>query len=463
MGQPACFTSQKKDSAKAIRITAISLPAYDAWLDKRSARIKNWIEANGFRAKKESFLVLPGGNGSVQSVLAIYDPEKPHRCFSNLAEKLPSKHIYTLGENVSASLAYEAALGWGLGGYRFDRYKEKQTQPPVLCFPRKADKKTVLRYLEGARISRDLINIPAIDLGTEELADEAKKIAQSAGAQVTEIVGKELLKKNYPAIYTVGMASPRLPRLVDITWGNPKHPKITLIGKGVIYDTGGLSIKPNNNMLLMKKDMGGAAHALSVLSMVADAKLPVRLRVLLPIVENAVAGNAYRPGDIISTRSGKSVEITNTDAEGRLIMADCLTEAVSEKPEFVIDFATLTGASRVAVGHEMASLMCNDKSMQAKIMQANDKEGDRLWPLPLNDDYRSQLSSKVADINHCPLHGFAGAILAGLFLESFLGDNPPRWAHMDSPGWNKFSVPGYPVGGDAFGVWALYRFIKDQV
>lgn len=455
--------SEKDVSGTPITIKAVEASHYEVWLNKAPQRFKNWVTENEFKGSANTFIPLPNGSGKIDRILGIYKIGEERSLFATLAEKLPACRSYCIHSPQSPKFQTEAMLGWALGAYKFDRYKSGSKSPaPTLITPEKADTAMATAFARAAYIVRDLVNIPANDLGTSELADYAKKIAKECKAQFTEIVGDDLLKENYPTIHTVGRASINQPRLVDISWGKSSDPKITIVGKGVIFDSGGLDIKPSSGMILMKKDMGGAAHALALLSLVAQAKLPINLRVLLPIVENSISANAYRPSDVITTRSGKTVEVGNTDAEGRLIMADAITEAVSENPEYVIDFATLTGAARVAVGHELAGLFSNDDKMLEAIFKASKQTKDRLWPLPLHKPYAQMISSKVADIDNSGSSGLGGATTAALFLESFLGDTPPKWAHIDSPGWNKAHAAGHPAAsGDAFGVWAVFEFLKN--
>ena len=298
-------------------------------------------------------------------------------------------------------------------------------------------------------------------MGPKELAAAARKLAKTHKAQITVTSGDQLLKQNYPTIHAVGRAASDPPRLIDLRWGNVRHPKITLVGKGVCFDSGGLDIKSSAGMRYMKKDMGGAAHALGIASMVMAAKLPIRLRVLIGAVENAISGNAYRPGDVIKTRQGLTVEVGNTDAEGRLVMSDCLTEACREKPEAVLDFATLTGAARVALGTDLPALFSNNDGLAKDLLDASEKSVDPIWQLPLFDDYRGLLKSDIADLNNISTGGYGGAITAALFLQAFVDDKTP-WAHFDLMAWNTQSRPGRPVGGEAMGLRAVYSMLEKR-
>ena len=324
-----------------------------------------------------------------------------------------------------------------------------------------ADKAEVNRLARGIAITRDLFNLPANDLGPQDLADAAKKIARTHKASITVIKGKDLLTKNYPSIHAVGRASSRPPCLIDLRWGKTSSPKITLVGKGVCFDSGGLDIKPASGMLNMKKDMGGAAQVLGLAHMIMDSGLSVRLRVLIPAVENAISGDAFRPRDVLQTRKGLTVEVGNTDAEGRLILSDALTEASKEKPEMVIDFATLTGAARVAVGTDLPALFCNNDDLAKKIMDYGLKNNDPVWRLPLWAGYKHLIESNVADLSSTGSTPFGGAITAALFLENFIETDTP-WAHIDLMAYNTKARPGRPEGGEAQAIRGIYAMLKDQ-
>jgi leucyl aminopeptidase len=319
----------------------------------------------------------------------------------------------------------------------------------------------VSRVADAATLARDLVNTPANDMGPQELADAAQQVAQHYGAKFGCIVGDDLLTQNFPLVHAVGKASPRAPRLVDFTWGDPSHPKVTLVGKGVCFDTGGVDLKPSSGMLLMKKDMGGAANVLALAQMVMDAKLKMRLRVLIPAVENAVAGNAFRPLDIYPSRKGPTIEIGNTDAEGRLVLADALTLADEEKPDLLIDMGTLTGAARVALGPELPPFYTNDEQLAADVARCATAERDPLWQLPLWPPYDSWLDSKVADINNAPSNGFAGSITCALFLQRFV-EHAKAWLHLDIYAWTPNAKPGRPEGGECQGARALYRLLSER-
>ncbi|PPR60440.1 MAG: Cytosol aminopeptidase, partial [Alphaproteobacteria bacterium MarineAlpha4_Bin2] len=351
-----------------------------------------------------------------------------------------------------------AALGWALGTYVFDRYRKIARPQAKLVWPAGASRSAVNGMASSIALTRDLINTPASDLGPAELAAVARQLAREFKARCSVIVGDELLKKNYPMVHAVGRASNRAPRLIDIVWGNPRHPKVTLVGKGVCFDSGGLDLKPASGMKLMKKDMGGAANALGLARMIMAAKLPVRLRVIVPAVENSVSGDAFRPMDVLRSRAGITVEIGNTDAEGRLILADALYEAASEDPELILDFATLTGAARIALGPEIPVMFANDDPLAADLFEYGEAVGDPVWRLPIWKPYRRSMDSKVADINNIGEMPQGGAIIAALFLNEFVKVTVP-WAHFDIMAWNTSSRPGRPAGGEAMAIRAAYETI----
>ncbi|MGH9320777.1 MAG: leucyl aminopeptidase family protein, partial [Vicinamibacteria bacterium] len=362
--------------------------------------------------------------------------------------------------------AEAAALGFALGTYRFERLRkssEKEKELARLAWPEGSDRKRVTSAAEATMLVRDLINTPASDLGPAELASAAEDVAKKYQGALRVIVGDALLEQGYPAIHAVGRAAApdRAPRLIDVTFGEPSLPKVTLVGKGVCFDSGGLDLKPANNMKLMKKDMGGGAHVLGLASMIGDAGIPVRLRVLIPAVENSVSGSALRPLDVVRTRKGTTIEIGNTDAEGRVVLADALAEASSESPALLLDFATLTGAARVALGAELPALFCNDEPTAAALVAKAEAESDPLWRMPLFKPYRKQIESKVADLTNSTDSPLAGAITAALFLQEFVSAGIP-WAHVDLMAWNTSSRPGRPEGGEAMGMRAAYAVIEER-
>lgn len=353
------------------------------------------------------------------------------------------------------------ALGWALGAYSFERYRKPAGERPELVLPKKADRAAVEAEAAAIYHARDLINTPAQDLPPSKLAEAVQEIGRSRGAQVRVVVGEALLAENYPSIHTVGRAAADPPRLADLTWGRPGDPKVTIIGKGVCFDSGGLDIKSSAAMKMMKKDMGGAAAAIALARMVMDAGLKLRLRLMIPAVENAIAGNAFHPLDVIRTRKGLTVEVGNTDAEGRLILCDALAEADAEKPAMILDFATLTGAARVALGPELPALFSNSDALADALLAQGRAQDDPLWRLPLHPGYRGYLDSKVADMSSTGDSPFAGSITAALYLERFVSDTTP-WAHIDTFGWNAKARPGRPEGGEALAVRAAFAMLKDR-
>ncbi|MFN4282554.1 MAG: leucyl aminopeptidase family protein [Alphaproteobacteria bacterium] len=464
-------------SAKAIPITPVFADGLKSWLAKQPARLKAWVKAGGFDAAAGSVSLVTGQGGALERVLlGLGKTAGPAGHMNELAggaaaegrlwryaglpAKLPAG-AYAIDADLPPAEATAAALGWALGSYRYNRYKPAKPYGAKLAWPAGADRAHVERAAEAHALVRDMVTTPASDMGPDELAAEARAVAKDCGAKIRVVVGGDLLKQNYPAIHAVGRASSRAPRLIDITWGKPSAPKVTLIGKGVCFDTGGLDLKPSSGMLLMKKDMAGAAQALALGRMIMRAGLNLRLRVLLPTVENSVSGDAMRPLDVLHTRKGLTVEVGNTDAEGRLILCDAIADAVAETPDLMFDFATLTGAARVALGPELPALFCNDGALTGELMAAAAAEEDPLWPLPLWQGYRPLLASKVADINNISAGPFAGAITAALFLQEFVPQEIP-WAHLDFIGWNGSAKPGRPEGGEAQGLRAVFALLAKR-
>ncbi len=443
-----------------VPITVLRASMLAKFLAGQSAPLRRWVKESGFDASPETVLTVPGTNGHLARVLVGIGTGETPWAYASVREKLPAGS-YAFDTTLPREAATRAALGWAFGAYAFTRYKARKDRPRALVWPKGADRGHVERTAEATFLVRDLINTPANDMGPAELAAEARKLAKRHRAQFGAIVGDALLKRNYPTIHAVGRASTRAPRLIDIRWGRAGDPKVTLVGKGVCFDTGGLDLKGSGNMLLMKKDMGGAAQILGLAAMIMGAKLRVRLRVLVPAVENSVSGNAMRPLDVIRTRKGLTVEIGNTDAEGRLILCDALAEADREQPDLIVDCATLTGAARVALGPDMPALFTNDDKVADALMAASKRESDPLWRLPLWPGYRATLDSKVADLNNISDGPFAGAITAALYLERFVSDKR-AWVHLDMMGWNPGPRPGRPRGGEAQGMRALFSLIAER-
>jgi len=447
-----------KSSGKAVPIDVVTSHDIASKKGGLSAAEKKWATANGFEGKPGQLLLVPGADGAISRVLFGYSSSDSPMNVGALASKLP-KGTYALSSSFEDQ--HLACLGWGLGGYSFARYSSADPARAKLMFPKDVNAAAIQREVEASYLARNLINTPANDMGPDDLEAEIRKLGKANKARVSVTKGDALLKKNFPMIHAVGRASVDAPRLVDLKWGNTRHPKVTLVGKGVIFDTGGLNIKPGNSMALMKKDMGGAANTIALAKMIMEAKLPVRLRLLVPVVENAIAGNAFRPGDILQSRKGISVEIGNTDAEGRLILGDALAFGDEEKPDLMIDMATLTGAARVALGPDLSPIYTDDDAFAAAVEQASNEVFDPLWRLPLWDPYQKMLASKVADVNHISTGGFAGSITAALFLSRFV-DNAKTWAHLDIYGWTPTAKPWAPVGGEAQGIRALFKAISER-
>ncbi|MGH6968621.1 MAG: leucyl aminopeptidase family protein, partial [Stellaceae bacterium] len=413
-----------------------------------------------FTAEAGTHLLVPDGDGKPPRVLVAVGGQDPIWDLAGLPEALP-EGSYALDPASDDGRATRHALGWALGAYAFTRYRARPHPPARLVWPRRADRKLVARQARAQCWARDLINTPAEAMGPAELQAAAEDLAARHGACCTAIVGDELLAANYPTIHAVGRASTRPPRLVDLVWGDARAPKLTLVGKGVCFDSGGLDLKTASGMRWMKKDMGGAATLLALGDAIMDTGLDVRLRILVPTVDNAVSGGALRPGDIVRTRHGMTVEIGNTDAEGRLILCDALAEATGERPDLIVDIATLTGAARVALGPDLPALFGRDDGLTAALQAAGTRESDPVWRLPLWQPYREMLKTPIADINNISEGPFAGAITAALFLADFVPDEIP-WMHLDSYAWNGKTRPGRPEGGEALALRALYAFAVER-
>jgi leucyl aminopeptidase len=443
----------KKAHEKAVPILACDAKRLPKLLAALTPAERRLAEAIGFDAAPDSFCVLPDAKGNLARVLAgVRDATDPW-ALAALPHKLP-RGRYALGKGPVALSAEDAAFAWDLGSYQFTRYRKGKRKPADLQLDGSERVRRSLELAAAVRLVRDLVNTPAEDMGPEELSDVAREQAERFGGEFDEWVGDELLAQNFPAIHAVGRAATRAPRLLEINWGNPRHPRIAIVGKGVCFDSGGLDIKTAEGMRLMKKDMGGAAHAIALARLVMQRELPVRLQMLVPAVENAIAGNAFRPGDVLRTRKGLTVEIGNTDAEGRLVLCDALAYAAEGKPRTLVDFATLTGAARVALGPELPPLYANDEELAQRILAASEQARDPLWRMPLWRNYRRLYDSDVADINNSGRGGFAGSIVAALFLDHFVPEDV-AWAHLDVYAWNDVSRPGRPVGGEAQGLRAL--------
>lgn len=446
----------------AIPITFVTKSTWPEIAATLPTPAKAFAAANGFNGKPGASLALPDADGAIAQVLfGLEDSGAKHRDPFR-AGSLPG--LLSPGTYRFANAPHDtrlATLAFAFGSYRFGRYRSNEAPKARLLPPEGVDIAEISRIAEAAALARDLINTPSNDMGPEELAKAAQDLANRFGADFDCITGDDLAAQNFPLIHAVGMASTRAPRLIDFTWGDPAHPKVTLVGKGVCFDTGGLDLKPSSGMLIMKKDMGGAANVLALALMIMDAKLKVRLRVLIPAVENAVAGNAFRPLDIFKSRKGPTVEIGNTDAEGRLVLADALALADEEKPELLIDLGTLTGAARVALGPELPPFYTNDEELALDVARAAKEQNDPLWRLPLWAPYDAWLDSKVANINNAPPGGFAGSITCALFLQRFV-ESAASWLHVDIYGWTPSAKPARPEGGECQAARAIYALLSQR-
>ena len=448
-------------SPTAIPITFVTKSSWDQIAETLPPAQRQYATASAFAGKPGGYLALPAPDGTIAQVLfgledegaKSRDPFRP----GALPGLLPPGVYRFANAPHDARLA---ALAFALGCYRFARYRKADRPDVRLAPPDGIDAAEINRIADAAMLARDLINTPSNDMGPVELAAAAQALAAEFGASFACTIGEEL-EKSFPLIHAVGMASSRAPRLIDIGWGDPGHPKVTLVGKGVCFDTGGLDLKPSSGMLIMKKDMGGAANVLALARMVMDAKLKVRLRVLIPAVENAVAGNAFRPLDIFTSRKGITVEIGNTDAEGRLVLADALALADEEKPDLLIDLGTLTGAARVALGPDLPPFYTNDETLAADVARCAVKENDPLWRMPLWPPYDAWLDSKTATITNAPSGGFAGSITCALFLQRFV-EHARSWLHVDIYGWTPSAKPARPEGGECQAARAIYKVLSER-
>lgn len=449
----------------AIPIWPVAKSGLDEWLQAHPAAIAAWLNSQKFKAESGQIVCLPAPDGSIHGVvLGLGDSnlEEPDPwTFARLAEQLPPA-TYRIAAGIHGAAAEHALLGWALASYRFDRYKDhKDSGQAVLMAPKDADIGAIERIVRATFLVRDLINTPAGDMGPQELEDAAHRVASGHGVSISSLAGKALLERGFNAIHTVGKASSQAPRLIDFTWGRPDAPKVTIVGKGVCFDSGGLDIKSSSGMRIMKKDMGGAAHALALADMIMSAGLDLRLRVLIPAVENAISGDAFRPGDIIRTYKGLSVEVGDTDAEGRLILCDALALADEEKPELMLDFATLTGAARVALGPDVPVFFTDDHKLAADLSRLSIGAADPVWRLPLWSPYGDHLKSGIADLNSAPEWGFAGAIIAALYLKKFVTQTA-SWLHFDLYAWNSSNRAGRPVGGEAMALRTTFALLAER-
>lgn len=426
---------------------------YDQWLNNAPVGQANWVRNQGFKGK--GHCLIPDAEGTLAAVICVLQSDHDAWPLGELAAQLPAGKYHL---QAPEALLERAALSWLLGAYRFDRYRSSQAIEATLMVEQAALVKRVTRLAEGVALVRDLVNTPASDMMPEHLSEALAGLASQFGGHFQEVVGDDLLTHNYPTIHMVGRASVHAPRLLDMRWGDEQNPAVTLVGKGVCFDSGGLDIKPSNGMRLMKKDMGGAAHVLGLAHIIMSLQLPVHLRVLVPAVENAISGNAFRPGDVVKTRKGLTVEIDNTDAEGRLVLCDALAEADAEQPDLLIDFATLTGAARVALGTELPGFFSDSGEIAHALQDAGLAAQDPVWQLPLHEAYNDFLKSEVADLVNCAPTPFGGAITAALYLKRFVEQSP--WVHFDVMAWNQRALPGRPIGGEAMGIRAVFELLE---
>jgi leucyl aminopeptidase len=441
----------------ATALHLVDKAGFDAWLKAQPERVRRAGEAQGFRGEGFQLAILPGEKAEWSAVLGVADASALSPwCLAKAAETLPEGRY-----RVAGTAPGPAALGWLLGQYSFERYKQPKHRkgPRILLTPEPARITETVLLAEATSLVRDLVNTPAGDLGPAELEAAARTVANECGANVTVTAGRAL-EDGYPMIVAVGRGATeeRAPRLIELEWGNSAHPRIAIVGKGVCFDTGGLDIKPSAGMRLMKKDMGGAAHALALARIVMKSRLPVRLHLLIPAVENSVSAAAFRPGDVLGSRKGLTVEVGNTDAEGRLILGDALAKAGESEPELILDFATLTGAARVALGPDLPALFANEDSLAEALLSAGTAMSDPSWRMPLWDGYDEMLASDIADLGNISDAPMAGAVTAALFLRRFVPPATP-WAHFDTFAWRSAAKPGRPKGGDALGLRAAWAML----
>lgn len=451
---------KKNPPRSATPVTVVDKPGYKALLEHLPSATTRWLDTVGFNGAADSHALVPDADGQLQQVFAGVAHAQDPLALAALPLALPEGH-YTLDSRGLALPPEFAALSWELGGYGFDRYKPSGRAPAKLTMTSSAAVQRGLAQARAIALARDLINTPAEHMGPADLAKAAQVLAKQHGATFKQLQGESLLKRNFPAIHAVGRASSRAPRLIELKWGKAKHPRLSIVGKGVCFDSGGLDIKGAEGMRLMKKDMGGAANALALADLVMAHKLPVRLQVLIPAVENAISGNAYRPGDVIKTRKGLQIEIGNTDAEGRVILCDALAYAAESKPELIIDMATLTGAARVALGPQLPALFCRQMAPARELVDLGLRLEDPLWHMPLWQPYRSGIESAVGDIVNTGRNAMAGAINAALFLEYFVPEHQD-WLHIDLFAWNDATRPGRPLGGEAQTIRTLLVYLEQR-
>ena len=462
------YTTEEQTAIPILPLQANQLADF---LADQTESVSKWIENSDFTAKPHQYCIVPAASGEIAMVLVGLheNPDEVEAAaiwsIANLAKELPVAH-YELVTDWPETQMIQAEIGWGLGAYRFDFFKRnflEQPEPQARLKVAESRLPVINAYVDAITMVRDLVNTPANHMMPEDLAELSQDLCLQHGAEFKQIVGDELLDENFPAIHAVGRASEHAPRLIQINWSadasNADLPLLTLVGKGVCFDTGGLDIKPSKFMRNMKKDMGGAAHALGLAHLIMSLQLPVKLEVLISAVDNAISGDAYRPGDIIDTRARKTIEIDNTDAEGRVVLCDALTLACEHQSDLILDFATLTGAARVAVGTEIPALFTNAKKLQLDMQNPAYNLGEIIWPLPLHEPYRYQLDSAVADMANASSESYGGAITAALYLKEFV-DESIDWAHFDMMAWNTRERPGRPKGGEAMGLLVAFDYLQ---
>ncbi len=448
---PAGFTS---DASNALPLHVLDKAAFAAWLDAQPAATRAWLGSQQFTAAPGSVALLPGADGLAGAVLGVGDRGDAY-AYAHAPFALPAGSAWQLANALDAADAANLQLGWGLGSYRFARYRKPARLPAQLVATPAPE---VLDVLAACLRVRDWVNTPTEDMGPQQLEDAARALADAHGGALEVIAGDELLEHNFPTIHAVGRASHRAPRLIVLRWGDEAAPHLALVGKGVCFDTGGLDIKPADGMRNMKKDMGGAAHALALAGLVMAQRLPVRLTLIVPAVENSIGPDAFRPGEVITTRKGITVEIDNTDAEGRLILCDALAYASEQRPDAIVDFATLTGAARIALGPDLPALFANDDTLAQQWLDAGDRTRDPVWRMPLWRPYLRYLNSGIADMANAGSR-MAGSVTAALYLERFVEEGQ-KWAHLDVYAWNDGERPGRPAGGEALALRSAWAMLK---
>lgn len=448
---------------ETIKIIPIVTANFAAWLEKQAESVRKWVELNSFTAKSASYCLIPEKNHvALDYVLLGMTDVDDYWAFGDLARKLPAGVYEILAKDWGVVQLERVAIAWGLGSYRFAKYKKTEELRTSLFLPNSLNRDYIVNFVDAICWARDLINTPNHDLGPEELTIASHDLAKEFSADMRQVIGEDLLHENFPGVYAVGKGSLRPPRLIELRWGkNKKAPLLTLIGKGVCFDSGGWDIKPSPYMRNMKDDMAGAAHALALARVIMQANLPIRLHVILPVVENLLAVNSYKPGDILTMRNGKTVEIFDTDAEGRLILADALTYACEEKPDLLMDFASLTGSARVALGEEITAMFTPDHEVAHAIGVSAASEKEPLWRLPLYEPYFKSYESGIADFYNATSSRYGGSITAALFLQQFVAEKTP-WVHFDLASWNEKSKPGRPEGGDAYFLRGLFKYLQER-